>query len=239
MTYAWFRLRFSPPEIWIRQGLTLAMTRPSVRNQRPVRKRRGSASNSLMAPSSGTQSRIRAAVAAQIQADRRRRIMRNDSTVQILTFLTIRSKLSVRGGGLGFAQIVDVHAPADFGDGFAQAQGRQFVQRYVNALERSDVGYAVLVDVVPALLVESLRVAYFVDAVVAHLGIAEIVDAGAAVAGMDVQPEARGQIGYLPQRRGLDQAIRVRGIDLIRLGLDGARWGIPIALTGRARQRRH
>src|ERR1035438_5446452 len=190
MTYAWFGLRFSPPEMWIRQGLTAATARPSLRNQRPVR-RRGSTSNSLMRPSSGTQSRMRAIVAAQIQADRRRRIMWNDSTVQILTLSTARSKSSACRGGLRFTQIVHVHAPADLGDGFAHTQRRQIAQRHVDALERSDVGHAVFVNFVPALLVESLGVAHLVDPVVAHLGIAEIIDARAALAGMGVQPEAQ------------------------------------------------
>lgn len=39
---------------------------------------------------------------------------------------------------------------------------------------------------------------------------------------------ARPRVGYLPQRRGLDRARSLRGIDLVRLGLDGARWGIPV-----------
>jgi zinc/manganese transport system ATP-binding protein len=42
-----------------------------------------------------------------------------------------------------------------------------------------------------------------------------------------------GQIGYLPQRRHFDPAVRIRGIDLVRLGLDGARWGLPLRRTGR------
>jgi zinc/manganese transport system ATP-binding protein len=50
--------------------------------------------------------------------------------------------------------------------------------------------------------------------------------------------QARGAIGYLPQRRGFDASTRIRGTDLVRLGLDGARWGVPIALTPRARKRR-
>jgi zinc/manganese transport system ATP-binding protein len=37
------------------------------------------------------------------------------------------------------------------------------------------------------------------------------------------------QIGYLPQRRSFDASLRVRGVDVVRLGLDGDRWGIPIA----------
>jgi len=36
------------------------------------------------------------------------------------------------------------------------------------------------------------------------------------------------RIGYLPQRRAFDAAIRVRGADIVRLGLDGDRWGVPL-----------
>lgn len=36
------------------------------------------------------------------------------------------------------------------------------------------------------------------------------------------------RIGYLPQRRAFDQATRVRGVDIVRLGLDGDRWGVPV-----------
>jgi zinc/manganese transport system ATP-binding protein len=43
------------------------------------------------------------------------------------------------------------------------------------------------------------------------------------------------QIGYLPQRRHFDPSIRIRGVDLVRLGLDGARWGLPTRRTGRER----
>jgi zinc/manganese transport system ATP-binding protein len=35
-------------------------------------------------------------------------------------------------------------------------------------------------------------------------------------------------IGYLPQRRSFDADLRIRGLDLVRLGLDGARWGFPL-----------
>jgi zinc/manganese transport system ATP-binding protein len=35
-------------------------------------------------------------------------------------------------------------------------------------------------------------------------------------------------IGYLPQRRSFDDGMRLRGIDLVRLGLDGDRWGLPL-----------
>src|SRR5205807_5794086 len=40
------------------------------------------------------------------------------------------------------------------------------------------------------------------------------------------------QIGYLPQRRHFDQGVRIRGVDLVRLGLDGARWGLPLRRSG-------
>jgi zinc/manganese transport system ATP-binding protein len=47
------------------------------------------------------------------------------------------------------------------------------------------------------------------------------------------------RIGYLPQRHGFDASTRVRGIDLVRLGLDGARWGFPLPawMPGGARRR--
>jgi zinc/manganese transport system ATP-binding protein len=39
---------------------------------------------------------------------------------------------------------------------------------------------------------------------------------------------ANAQVGYLPQRRSFDSGTRVRGLDLVRLGLDGTRWGFPL-----------
>jgi zinc/manganese transport system ATP-binding protein len=47
---------------------------------------------------------------------------------------------------------------------------------------------------------------------------------------------ARARIGYLPQRRNFDSSTRIRGLDVVRLGLDGTRWGIPLpGLPQRAR----
>lgn len=46
---------------------------------------------------------------------------------------------------------------------------------------------------------------------------------------------ASGEIGYLPQRRHFDASTRIRGVDLVRLGLDGARWGLPLRRTGAQR----
>jgi zinc/manganese transport system ATP-binding protein len=40
--------------------------------------------------------------------------------------------------------------------------------------------------------------------------------------------DANDRIGYLPQRRSFDETTRVRGLDLVRLGLDGSRWGLPL-----------
>lgn len=39
---------------------------------------------------------------------------------------------------------------------------------------------------------------------------------------------ANEHIGYLPQRRSFDPSLRVRGLDVVRLGLDGNRWGMPL-----------
>src|SRR5690348_5611119 len=50
--------------------------------------------------------------------------------------------------------------------------------------------------------------------------------------------QARARIGYLPQRSGFDRATRLRGVDLVRLGVDGTRWGVPLALSTAARDRR-
>jgi zinc/manganese transport system ATP-binding protein len=38
---------------------------------------------------------------------------------------------------------------------------------------------------------------------------------------------ANHEIGYLPQRRSFDASLHVRGLDIVRLGLDGDRWGLP------------
>ncbi|MCF3960584.1 metal ABC transporter ATP-binding protein [Streptomyces fuscigenes] len=35
-------------------------------------------------------------------------------------------------------------------------------------------------------------------------------------------------VGYLPQRRSFDASLRLRGEDVVRLGWDGDRWGLPL-----------
>lgn len=37
-----------------------------------------------------------------------------------------------------------------------------------------------------------------------------------------------GRIGYVPQRKSYDRTVRIRGLDVVRLGLDGSRWGVPL-----------
>jgi zinc/manganese transport system ATP-binding protein len=44
---------------------------------------------------------------------------------------------------------------------------------------------------------------------------------------------ANQRIGYLPQRRSFDASVRVRGVDVVRLGHDGDRWGLPLPFAGR------
>ena len=71
----------------------------------------------------------------------------------------------------------------------------------------------------------------------AILGLVPLTAGSVDVLGRPPQ-QARAQIGYLPQRQSFDTATRVRGVDLVTLGLDGARWGLPLPLTPRARHRR-
>jgi zinc/manganese transport system ATP-binding protein len=42
--------------------------------------------------------------------------------------------------------------------------------------------------------------------------------------------DANREIGYLPQRHGFDSASAIRGVDLVRLGLDGSKWGVPLGI---------
>jgi zinc/manganese transport system ATP-binding protein len=50
--------------------------------------------------------------------------------------------------------------------------------------------------------------------------------------------QANHRVGYLPQRRSFDPALRVRGVDVVRLGLDGDRWGVPLPGLARFSARR-
>jgi len=50
--------------------------------------------------------------------------------------------------------------------------------------------------------------------------------------------ERNAAIGYLPQRRSFEPGTRLRGVDVVRLGLDGDRWGLPLPLPGNAARAR-
>jgi zinc/manganese transport system ATP-binding protein len=70
----------------------------------------------------------------------------------------------------------------------------------------------------------------------AVLGLLPLAGGRASVLGLP-PGDANEHIGYLPQRRNFDSGTRIRGIDIVKLGLDGARWGIPIpGLPSRARE---
>ena len=49
--------------------------------------------------------------------------------------------------------------------------------------------------------------------------------------------QANHRIGYLPQRRSFDPGLRIRGVDVVRMGLDGHRFGLPRAGRRSARAR--
>ena len=68
------------------------------------------------------------------------------------------------------------------------------------------------------------------------LGLRELARGAVAVLGAPAGSDNE-RIGYLPQRRVFDASTRVRGIDVVRLGLDGRRWGVPLPLAGRLRAR--
>jgi zinc/manganese transport system ATP-binding protein len=74
----------------------------------------------------------------------------------------------------------------------------------------------------------------------AILGLVPLSAGTARVVGSSPR-HSRGLIGYLPQRRSFDPELRIRGIDLVRLGLDGDRWGVPLPgawrVSARARAR--
>jgi zinc/manganese transport system ATP-binding protein len=64
------------------------------------------------------------------------------------------------------------------------------------------------------------------------LGVLPLTEGSASVLG---RPVRRGNdaVGYLPQRRNFDADLRIRGVDLVRLGLDGARWGFSLPFASR------
>jgi zinc/manganese transport system ATP-binding protein len=71
----------------------------------------------------------------------------------------------------------------------------------------------------------------------AILGLLPLASGRATVLGTSPS-DARPRVGYLPQRHAFDHTTRIRGVDLVRLGLDGARWGISLPLSAAARAHR-
>ncbi|MHB8657185.1 MAG: metal ABC transporter ATP-binding protein [Solirubrobacteraceae bacterium] len=71
----------------------------------------------------------------------------------------------------------------------------------------------------------------------ALLGLVQLTAGSARVLGASPH-QARSRVGYLPQRHSFDRSTRLRGVDLVQLGVDGDRWGIPIAVRPAARARR-
>jgi zinc/manganese transport system ATP-binding protein len=53
-------------------------------------------------------------------------------------------------------------------------------------------------------------------------------------------PTRRGNaaIGYVPQRRHFEADVRIRGRSIVRLGLDGRNWGLPLPFLHRNQSRR-
>jgi zinc/manganese transport system ATP-binding protein len=68
------------------------------------------------------------------------------------------------------------------------------------------------------------------------LGLAPLSAGTASVLG-EAPGRRNRDIGYLPQRHGFDSSTRIRGVDLVRLGLDGEKWGLPLS-AGRAQRAR-
>ena len=61
----------------------------------------------------------------------------------------------------------------------------------------------------------------------ALLGIVPISAGTARIFGYPVRRGNR-EVGYLPQRRRFDPDLRIRALDLVRMGVDGDRWGVPL-----------
>lgn len=67
------------------------------------------------------------------------------------------------------------------------------------------------------------------------LGLSTLSSGRALVCGA-VPRRGSNVIGYIPQQKGFDRDLPVRGGDLVGLGLDGHRWGIGLPSAGRRRR---
>jgi zinc/manganese transport system ATP-binding protein len=64
------------------------------------------------------------------------------------------------------------------------------------------------------------------------LGLIALSTGAARVCG-DAPRRGSETIGYIPQQKGFDRDLPIRGTDLVRLGLDGHRWGISLPSSAR------
>ncbi len=69
----------------------------------------------------------------------------------------------------------------------------------------------------------------------ALLGLLPLAEGSIHVLGVAAARRSR-RVGYLPQRRTFDTDVRVRGRDIVRLGVDGARWGFSLPGSRRSRE---
>lgn len=68
------------------------------------------------------------------------------------------------------------------------------------------------------------------------LGLQQLSAGSALVAGRPVR-RGSSRLGYVPQQKAMDPQLTLRGRDLVRLGLDGHRWGAGIGSWRRRSQR--
>lgn len=70
------------------------------------------------------------------------------------------------------------------------------------------------------------------------LGQVRLTAGTALVQGRPVEPGSD-RIGYVPQHRAVDPGLSLRAADMVRLGVDGHRWGVaPLSRAGRMRRRK-
>jgi zinc/manganese transport system ATP-binding protein len=62
------------------------------------------------------------------------------------------------------------------------------------------------------------------------------VSAGSVLVSGAAPHRGNDEVGYIPQQRAFDQNLPIRARDLVRFGLDGHRWGVP--LRARAQRQR-
>jgi zinc/manganese transport system ATP-binding protein len=125
----------------------------------------------------------------------------------------------------GVETVVGEHSPAVRLRDAGVAHGPRFVWRHAN-LEVGCGEFVVVLGPNGAGKTTLLRVL---------LGLHPLSEGSVEVLGGSPR-QGRQAIGYVPQRRTLDPDLNVRARDLVGLGVDGNRWGVP--LPGAARQRK-